>query len=236
MHKVNSPDKQEKITYVILQDESADVWIRKNETKLPEMEEGPAGYEYDEVYCRIRSAKNVSKEEIVADADFWFENLKELEEGVEADFLSKEHYRSVTRSSLSAACEHAIYEGVDVELSNGVEHFSLTATDQTNLFGKQAEIAAGAEKCAYHKDADTNGTNPCVYYSATDMQKIISTAMAYVTYNTTYCNSLFVWLDNLEKASEMAELYYGIEIPSEFRSEVLVDYLSTMEVSHETDN
>lgn len=126
----------------------------------------------------------------------------------------------------SAACEHTIYEGVDVELSTGVEHFSLTSTDQTNLFGKQAELSAGAEKCAYHRDADETGTKPCVYYPAADMQKIIATAMAFVTYNTTYCNSMFVWLDNLTKASEMAALFYGADIPEEYQSEVLSDYLS----------
>lgn len=109
--------------------------------------------------------------EIEADVDFWFENLKDLEEGANADFLAKENYRSVVRSAISAACEHTIYEGVDVELSTGVEHFSLTSTDQTNLFGKQAELSAGAEKCAYHRDADETGTKPCVYYPAADMQK-----------------------------------------------------------------
>lgn len=158
--------------------------------------------------------------------DFWFENLKDLEEGANADFLAKENYRSAVRSAISAACEHTIYEGVDVELSTGVEHFSLTSIDQTNLFGKQAELSAGAEKCAYHRDADETGTKPCVYYPAADMQKIIATAMAFVTYNTTYCNSMFVWLDNLTKASEMAELFYGADIPEEYQSEVLSDYMS----------
>ena len=66
--------------------------------------------------------------------------------------------------------------------------------------------------------------NPCVYYSAADMQKILKKSMEFVTYNTTYCNSLFVWLDNLSKASEMANLVYGIEIPEEYQSVVLADF------------
>ena len=31
-----------------------------------------------------------------------------------------------------------------------MEHFSLTEHDQLNLFGKQAQLAAGAERLEYH--------------------------------------------------------------------------------------
>lgn len=227
MHKTNSPAMQGKLTYAVLPDGTVDVWIRTNEVKLSDLsagEEGPTGYEYDEIYCNLSSAKTISKEEIASDIDFWFSELQNMKEGTNADFLAKEKYRSKVRAALSAACQKTIYRGIDVELSTGTEHFSLTPVDQTNLFGKQAELAAGAKRCAYHKDADANGTNPCVYYSATDMQLIIKKAMEFVTYNTTYCNSLFVWLDNLEKASDMAALKYGIDIPKEYQSVVLADF------------
>lgn len=223
MHKTNSPESQGSITYAVLSDGSADVWIRKNEIQLPKSDEGPQGIEADEIYFKV-NATTISKEEISEDLDFWFDQLKDQEEGICADYLGKEKYRADVRIKLSEACQNTIYGGVDVVLSTGTEHFSLTPVDQTNLFGKQAELAAGAEKCAYHKDADINGTNPCVYYSAADMQKILKKSMEFVTYNTTYCNSLFVWLDNLSKASEMAALEYGIEIPEEYQSVVLADF------------
>lgn len=47
MHKTNCPVSQGKITYATLPDGTADVWIRKNETQLPESEEGPQGVEAD---------------------------------------------------------------------------------------------------------------------------------------------------------------------------------------------
>lgn len=226
MHKSLSPVSQESITYAKLPDGTVDVWIRANEVRLPELaegEEGVSGYECDEVFCRL-STSDVTKEEIAEDIDFWFKSLKDMEDGCMADHLGKERFKAEIRAKLSEACQNTIYDGVDVELSTGIEHFSLTPVDQTNLFGKQAELAAGAEKCAYHKDADVNGTNPCVYYSAADMQKILKKSMEFVTFNTTYCNSLFVWLDNLTKSSEMAALKYGAEIPLEFQSEVLSDF------------
>ena len=50
MHKTNCPVSQGKITYATLPDGTADVWIRKNETQLPESEEGPQGVEADDKY------------------------------------------------------------------------------------------------------------------------------------------------------------------------------------------
>lgn len=227
MHKTNSPVPQGRITYVILPDGSADIWIRSNEVELPETEEGPVGYEADEVYCKISSAEIAPESEIEADVDFWFENLKDLEEGANADFLAKENYRSVVRSAISAACEHTIYEGVDVELSTGVEHFSLTSTDQTNLFGKQAELSAGAEEMLHTIEMRMKQVQNLVFTTRQQIcRKSLLLPLAFVTYNTTYCNSMFVWLDNLTKASEMAALFYGADIPEEYQSEVLSDYLS----------
>ena len=126
MHKTNSPTTQGRITYVELLDGSVDVWIRKNEQKLPDTEEGPVGFEADEIYFKLSSADVASKEEIETDIDFWFENLESMQEGEISDFLSKENYRTKIRAALSAACEQTIVSGVDVELSVGTEHFSLT--------------------------------------------------------------------------------------------------------------
>ena len=65
MHKTNCPVSQGKITYATLPDGTADVWIRKNETQLPESEEGPQGVEADEIYFKV-TVDTVTKEEIVA--------------------------------------------------------------------------------------------------------------------------------------------------------------------------
>lgn len=227
MHKTNSPVPQGKITYVKLVDGSADVWIRNNEREIPESEagseEGVGGFEADEIYFKLSSAELASREEIEADINFWFKKLEELKEGDFADFLSKEKYRDRIRTELSITCEKTIYSGVDVELSGGSEHFSLTQNDQLNLFGKQAQLATGAERLEYHQDGE-----PCKYYSADDMKKIIESAMTWVSYHTTYCNSAFTWLEACQKASDMENIRYGAEIPEEYCSEVYNDYKKMM--------
>lgn len=125
------------------------------------------------------------------------------------------------RAEVSAACEQAIYGGVSVTQADGTtEHFSLTEHDQLNLFGKQAQLAAGTELMEYHADGQ-----PCRYYSAADMQAIIQAAMWHVSYHTTYCNALNMWVAGCETAEEVQEICYGADVPKEYRSEVLKAYL-----------
>lgn len=124
-------------------------------------------------------------------------------------------------NEISSACEQTIYAGIDVTLPNGTEHFSLTEKDQINLFGKQAQLAAGLDQLEYHQDG-----HPCRYYSAEEMQQIISDAMFHVSYHTTYCNSLNMWTAGADSAEEINSIFYGAAIPEEYQSEVLKDYLA----------
>lgn len=129
--------------------------------------------------------------------------------------------QAAKRSEISAACERAIYSGVSVTLADGTtEHFSLTEHDQLNLFGKQAQLAAGMEQMEYHADGQ-----PCRYYSTADMQSIIQTTMWHVSYHTTYCNALNMWIAGCQTAEETREIFYGANVPEAYRSEVLDAYL-----------
>ncbi len=122
---------------------------------------------------------------------------------------------------IGAACEQAVYAGVDVELPGGTEHFSLTEKDQINLFGKQAQMAAGAERFEYHQDG-----HPCRYYTKEEMMLIVETALGFVTYHTTYCNALNIWVSSLEDTDAVGAVTYGCEVPEAYQSEVLKDILA----------
>ena len=125
------------------------------------------------------------------------------------------------KQEISAACEQAIYSGVSVTLTDGSsEHFALTEHDQLNLFGKQVQLAAGAEQLEYHSDGQ-----PCRYYSAADMQTIITQAMWHVSYHTTYCNALNMWVAGTETADDLQQIFYGADVPEQYQSEVLKAYL-----------
>lgn len=132
-----------------------------------------------------------------------------------------EEWKEAKKVEVSADCEAIIYAGVNVTLADGsTEHFSLTEHDQLNLFGKQAQLSAGAEQLEYHADGQ-----PCRYYSAADMQAIIDAAMFHVSYHTTYCNALNMWIAGCETAEEVQIIFYGADVPEEYQSDVLKAYI-----------
>lgn len=135
--------------------------------------------------------------------------------------------QAAKKAEITAACERSIYMGVSVTLADGsTEHFSLTEHDQLNLFGKQAQLAAGMKQLEYHADGQ-----PCRYYSAADMQAIIQAAMWHVSYHTTYCNALNMWIAGCQTADEVEKISYnyGEDVPDEYRNEVFVAYLAQIE-------
>ena len=132
--------------------------------------------------------------------------------------------QTAKKQEISKACEQIIYSGISVTLLDGsTEHFALTEHDQLNLFGKQVQLAAGAEQLEYHSDGQ-----PCRYYSVADMQTIITAAMQHVSYHTTYCNALNMWIAGCENAEEIQRIHYGADIPEEYQSDVLKAYIASM--------
>ena len=131
-------------------------------------------------------------------------------------------FKTAKKQEISQACEQIIYAGISVTLADGtVEDFALTEHDQLNLFGKQAQLKAGADRLEYHSDGQF-----CKYYNAVDMQTIITAATQHVSYHTTYCNSLNMWVAGTESADELQQIYYGADVPEQYQSDVLKDYLA----------
>ena len=127
-------------------------------------------------------------------------------------------------NEVSNTCKETIYAGVDVELPTGsTEHFSLKEEDQINLFGKQAQITAGITQLEYHQDG-----HPCRYYTVEEMTAIITAAMQFVSYHTTYCNSLYTWINAVTDKEDLQDITYGVSIPLEYQSVVLQTYLLSM--------
>lgn len=160
-------------------------------------------------YSNDRSVYVPSEPEPVPDPEPYIPTLEEVQEA--------------KLQEIGTVCEQIIYAGVDVALPNGIEHFSLTEKDQINLFGKQAQMAAGAERFEYHQDG-----HPCRYYTKDEMQMIVETALGFVTYHTTYCNALNMWVLALEDVETVNDVVYGCDIPAEYQSEVLRDILIKM--------
>lgn len=204
-----------------------DVIMRKN-IELVDKEDIQDGkknkykvWECEEVQFHYRG--EVTQEEIESDFDYWYAKVEEVPDPSGVEGLSLEDARKAKYQEIASACEQTIYAGVDVSTSSGVEHFSLTEKDQLNLFGKKMQLLAGEEKLEYHEDG-----HPCKYFSAEDMQNIVNKAMFYVSYYTTYCNALNMWIKSVTKPGDLDRIQWGAKVPEEFQNEVLKDYMKTI--------
>ena len=116
---------------------------------------------------------------------------------------------------ISSICEQVIYSGVDVELSVGKKHFSLTANDQTNIDGIFSAITLGATEYPYHAYGE-----PCEMYSASDIMALYIAAKGFVTQQTTYCNALRQWIKREDKIETISAIRYGDTLPYELQINV----------------
>lgn len=119
--------------------------------------------------------------------------------------------------------QETINTGVEVELSDGtVERFELTTNDQMSLMGLQSQVATGVEYIPWHT---SDNTEHCKYYTNADMGKIIMAALSYVTYHVTYFRDLRIYINSMTDKEQVKAVTYGVEIPIEYRSQVLNDMI-----------
>ena len=147
------------------------------------------------------------------EAETWVEGATAEElaawETEHPDPVSLEEKRAAKHAEISAASEAAIYAGMDVETTQGTEHFSLTEKDQINLTTAKNEIDKGAAVYLYHTD-DTL----CRIFTAEEINAIAQASVAHIIYHTTYCNHLFEWIRRAD-AAELAGITYGAELPED---------------------
>ena len=109
-------------------------------------------------------------------------------------------------ADLSAACNAAIVAGMDVETTQGTEHFSLEETDQINLTTALTAVQAGAASYPYHADGQL-----CRMFTAAEIQTIAQASVQHKLYHTTLCNHLLTWARRAETAEELTGISYTAE-------------------------
>lgn len=106
-------------------------------------------------------------------------------------------------SELSAACNAAIVAGMDVETTQGTEHFSLEETDQINLTTAYNAVMLGATAYPYHADGSL-----CRMFTAEEITAISNASISHKMYHTTLCNHLLTWARRAETAEELESITY----------------------------
>ncbi len=109
-------------------------------------------------------------------------------------------------SNLSETCNQTIVAGMDVETTEGVEHFSLEETDQINLTTALSAIEQGAKGYPYHADKKL-----CRMFTAVEIKTIAEKATAHKLYHTTLCNHLLTLARRATTTAELDEITYSAD-------------------------
>lgn len=109
-------------------------------------------------------------------------------------------------AELSASCNAAITDGMDVETTKGAEHFSLQETDQINLTTALSAVQSGAVGYPYHADGQL-----CRLFTAAEIQAIAAASVRHKLYHTTLCNHLLTWARRAETREELTGITYAAD-------------------------
>lgn len=135
----------------------------------------------------------------------------------EPDARPLDEIRADKLAEISASCNDAITAGMDVETTQGVEHFSLQETDQINLTTALSAIQNGSTGYPYHADGQL-----CRLFSAKEIQDIAEASIKHKLYHTTLCNHLMAWVRRVEDKKELADIKYSIEnLPQDLKQNMI---------------
>jgi len=131
----------------------------------------------------------------------------------QADASYIEQVRVAKLTEISAACQQAIYAGVDAIDTKGTEHFGLTIEDQTNISALASAVAQGAASVPYHADGQL-----CREFTAAEYSAVYAAAKTHMTRNTTLCNHLNVWIRRCTTAAEISAISYESALPADLQA------------------
>ena len=124
----------------------------------------------------------------------------------EPDDRTLDEIRADKLAELSASCNDAITAGMDVETTQGTEHFSLKETDQINLTTALSAVQSGAAGYPYHADGQL-----CRLFTAAEIQAIAAASVKHKLYHTTLCNHLLTWARRAETKEEISGITYAAD-------------------------
>lgn len=175
--------------------------------------------EYQQLFEAIDKGEEISN--VVKDEDSYYQGEDTIVDS--NSIITLDYLKTQKIKEMSYFCNQAIVDGFDVELSDKkMHHFSLTVQDQLNLITLSSLAVSGEENIPYHADGEL-----CEFFSANDIMAIINAATELKTYHTTYYNSLKLYIQSLVNKEDVANITYGVSIPDEYKSDVLIALLSS---------
>lgn len=156
------------------------------------------------------------------------DNVKNAIGMVNTNNMTLDEFKNYHKTQIGKLCTAAIENGSDVETSKGIQHFSYTIEDQSNikdlviiwLLVEVLKTKLGSDidiTFPYHADG-----NLCDVYESNDILKIYMALSSNKTYHTTYCNLLNAIINKCADMNSVKSITYGMEITDE-------EYLSVID-------
>jgi hypothetical protein len=135
----------------------------------------------------------------------WFLDDVKYQESLITDI---ENLKLAKIGELSKVCETTIINGLDIQTTVGLEHFSLKITDQLDMSNQYSTILAGATAVPYHAD-----NTICRMFSAEEIGNVIASSVDFVTYNRTYFNYIKEVVKRCTTEAEIVTIVWGTSLP-----------------------
>ena len=142
-----------------------------------------------------------------------------------------EEFRAYKIEELNKAMNKAIESGVDVETSEGTEHFALTNSDQTDIKALYDTVKDGSiAGVPYHSEG-----NLCRVYSRDEITAIYLASLNHKTYHITYGNHICMWAKRVSTSEELKSITYGCTLPDDLNEhfKAIIEAMSSAEKSGE---
>ena len=131
--------------------------------------------------------------------------------------MNVDQFRKYKKESIGAECRTSIYSGTTVVLNNEKKYFTYNAEDQSNLTDLMIQVNEGFQTLPYHVNTDSDTTEECEFFSATDIKTIYRELSLHKLKCTTKCNTIFVWLDSLKTIEDMKNVTFNSTLPVEYQ-------------------
>lgn len=136
---------------------------------------------------------------------------------IDVNSMTLEELRTYKLEQVAEACRQDIYDGDVITLENGSqERFTYNAEDQENIFSLLALIIV----CPDIDALPWHSTGMCRMYSRRDLITICSTLLLRKTQLITYCNSLNMYIRNLNDREALLDVQYGQELKGEYSQNI----------------
>ena len=183
--------------------------------------------EVKEVVIYVQMTKLKGIEDKVAELTEAVVGLKEkVDPIIDTENMTLDECKSYWQKEIGKQITSIIEQGIDVELSDGEQHFSLETHDQTNIdntflyaliFGLGSKLFNRPEFLSLTIPYHENG-HICQPYSISDIMSIKMTKDLTITYYTTLANAFNMWIARCTTKEEVLAINLSSTLPTDLES------------------